>query len=84
MRILLLMAGALLLGSCQKEVDAPQPTAVEQINPHCLCGVVLSSGMSNGYYINVVNNCSGNVKRFNVSWEDYVAKEYCTIDNKTW
>ena len=82
MRIVLLMVGALLLSCCQKEKETP--IAVEQTNPHCLCGTVVSSGMNNGYYINVVNNCSGNVNRFNVSWEDYVSREYCATDNKTW
>lgn len=86
MRIVFIIAGVLLLSSCKKEeTPEPEQVIIEAVNPHCLCGKVGNKRIqTNGYFGDVTNNCSNNVKTFALSWDEYTSGDFCAKDGQTW
>ena len=65
MRIVLLMAGALLLSSCQKEKETPQPVVIVEQALTCNCATSRTISAINNMngYTDLVNECTGNTIR---------------------
>lgn len=78
-KILLILA--LAFTGCQKET--PQPPA------NCTCGIVMNEGIENDcYFVDVKNDCSGNVKRFCLNSNDWmnfhVNDPICMSNENAW
>ena len=87
MKVALLIAGALLLSSCQKEKEIPEPQAAVEIvgvNPDCMCGEIVEQ-LRDIHTIDVANNCSGNIKRFTAEYiGEVMTGFYCDKTGKSW
>ncbi len=77
---------AVLISSCSKEDDTPQPVATPT-QSSCNCGKVLSDSAQD-FSVFVKNNCTGNTKTIYLSeadWmEAYVGSEICISNLSSW
>ena len=75
-KLLLFVTVALLSTACKKE----------EIKP-CNCGAIISDDASN-YSVDIKNDCSGNVKTWILSPNDwmsaYVGTNYCITNATSW
>ena len=71
-KVIITVAIALTVLSCNKEEKLPEPIAEQVINPDCLCGVQMDIGdipdpfgrpHLGSYWIDMKNDCSGNIVR---------------------
>lgn len=85
-----------LLTSCIYTAPMPQPvyyTGYYYYTPpqrDCTCGYVIDKGVDqwNNYFLDVQNQCSGNVKRFTFNksdWNDFeISNGICMTQNSSW
>ena len=87
----------IVLGSCIYQAPPP-PTPVYNVGYYyysppqrdCTCGYVIDKGVDqwNNYFLDVQNQCSGNVKRFTFSksdWADFQKSDgICMTQNSSW
>jgi len=79
-KIILIMAIiALSFTSCRKEDLCSQTN----------CGVIVDDGITTGCnWLDIRNNCSGNVKRFcfdtNTWFNNYVGDDFCVTNESGW
>ena len=85
MRIVLLMAGALMLSSCQKEKETPKPVViVEQVlTCNCATSREISAVDNMNGYTDLVNECTGNTTRILVEEMIEAIIYYDTETDKT-
>jgi hypothetical protein len=77
-KVLMIMALAIGLTSCNKEEDKP-----------CNCGTIANDGIDNGcYWLEIRNACSGNKKKFcfdeDVWMSAYVGSNFCVTNQSQW
>jgi len=62
MRVILLMAGALLLSSCQKETETPEPIIIieQALTCNCANSTTLGAISTMNGYEDLINECTGN------------------------
>ena len=65
MKIVLLMVGALLLSSCQKDKETPQPIVITEqaLNCNCANSTTFSAMNNLNGYVDLINECTGNSTR---------------------
>ena len=77
--IFTLLTIGMLFSSCEKETYMD-----------CSCGIVVSDGITNNfdYYLDIKNDCSGNIQRWYVSASDwysaYVGNNWCIYNADKW
>jgi hypothetical protein len=85
-KLVLVLAIAIGFVSCKKEEVEPEVPAAD-----CSCGVIVSDGIDSSgdtfiYYLNVENDCSGHIMRFNVTYNywltHFVGDQTC--GNPSW
>jgi hypothetical protein len=78
-KLLLFVTVALLSTACKKEEVTP--------NTPCNCGAIISDDASN-YSVDIKNDCSGNIKTWILSPNDwmsaYVGTNYCITNATSW
>ena len=79
-KLILLFALTFAAVSCEKEEVAPEV---------CSCGVIVADGVETGcYYLEIKNDCSGNIERFCFDYEtwlnNYVGESFCVYNVETW
>tara|TARA_R110000868_G_scaffold69854_5_gene205850 strand:- start:8 stop:247 length:240 start_codon:yes stop_codon:yes gene_type:complete len=77
-KVLVIMALAIGLVSCEKEEDKP-----------CNCGTILNDGINGScYWLEIKNDCSGNRKTFcfdqSVWTSAYVGSNFCVTNQTQW
>ncbi len=82
---LLSVFSLVLVTSCKK--DEPEPPSTP--NTPCNCGTVMDDPINNGVYQLIVrNDCSGNWRTFNVSYDDWfnnhVGEKTCFSNVSSW
>ncbi len=89
---------ALLLSSCYYYPYNPPPQPIYQVGHNiytqpqrnCTCGYVLNKGVDQwgNYFLEVQNQCSGNIKTFTFDkkdWESYkISDGICLPRNSSW
>ena len=54
----------------------------------CNCGLVTDDGIDSGYWVEIRNDCSGNIKRFYLTQGDWfnahVGSDYCITNVESW
>lgn len=85
--ILTLSIISTLLSSCKKD-DPVQPSS-SRPNTTCNCGTITDDPISNGQYqLSVRNDCSGNVRTFNVNFDNWlnghVGERTCFTNVSSW
>jgi hypothetical protein len=77
-KVLLIMALAIGLTSCEKETSKP-----------CNCGTITNDGINGScYWLEIENDCSGNKKTFcfdqSVWMNAYVGSNFCVTNQTEW
>lgn len=101
--IFLLTIFTLSIVSCKKDVGGCMDPYATNYNPDadfsdnslcdydCSCGIITNDGidsMTNCYWLEIKNDCSGNYKRFCFSYDvwfnNYVGDHFCVTNVSSW